>query len=178
MINSRYKLKTGERTSIALLLFLLISISAFSQKKMVLIEGFEKQEISVTDSLTHAAVKEFYWWSNRNRVDFETDLPKFQGMKVVAMPRAKMYHFDKGVIYINSYLNDYPNFKRIVIFHAILHEIYEVPKTKGSSLDVMNEHFYVTDRFEGKYKYRRTHFMDIKLGMKAFEKVKPLNTKN
>ena len=161
-----------------ILLFLLISISAFSQKKMVLIEGFDKQEISVTDSLTHAAVKEFYWWSNRNRVDFETDLPKFQGVKVVAMPRAKMYHFDKGVIYINSYLNDYPNFKRIVIFHAILHEIYGVPKTKGSSLDVMNEHFYVTDRFEGKYKYRRTHFTDIKLGMKAFEKVKPLNTKN
>jgi len=161
-----------------LLFFLLISISAFSQKNMVLIEGFDKQEISVNDSVSHAAVKEFYWWSNRNRVDFETDLPKFQGVKVVAMPRAKMYHFDKGVIYINSYLNDYPNFKRIVIFHAILHEIYGVPKTKGSSLDVMNEHFYVTDRFEEKYKYRRTHFKDIKLGMAEFEKVKPLNTKN
>ena len=161
-----------------ILLFLLISISAFSQKNMVLVEGFDKQEISVTDSVSHAAVKEFYWWSNRSRVDFETDLPKFQGVKVVAMPRAKMYHFDKGVIYINSYLNDYPSFKRIVIFHAILHEIYEVPKTKGSSLDVMNEHFYVTDRFEEKYKYRRKYFKDIKMGMAAFEKVKPLNTKN
>ena len=161
-----------------LLLFLLISISAFSQKNMVLIEGFDKQEISVTDSLTHAAVKEFYWWSNRNRVDFETDLPKFQGIKIVAMPRAKMYYFDKGVIYINSYLNDYPNFKRIVIFHAILHEIYEVPKTKGSSLDVMNEHFYVTPKYEQKYKYRRKYFKDIKDAMKAFEIHKPLNTKN
>jgi len=161
-----------------LLLIALISFSANAQKKMILIEGFDKQEISVSDSLTHAAVKEFYWWSNRNRVDFETDLTKFKSVKVVAMPRAKMYSFNKGVIYINSYLNDYPNFKRIVIFHSILHEIYEVPKTKGSSLDVMNEHFYVTDRFEGKYKYRRTHFMDIKLGMKAFEQVKPLNTKN
>jgi len=161
-----------------LLLFLLISISASSQKKMVLIEGFDKQEIYVTDSLTYAAIKEFYWWSNRSRVDFETNLPKFKGVQVVAMPKANMYRFDRGVIYINSYLNDYPNFKRIVIFHAILHEIYGVPKTKGSSLDVMNEHFYVTDRFEGKYKYRRTHFTDIKLGMKAFEQVKPLNTKN
>jgi len=161
-----------------ILLIALISFSANAQKNMVLIEGFDKQEISVSDSLTHAAVKEFYWWSNRSRVDFETNLPKFQAVKVVAMSRAKMYHFDKGVIYINSYLNDYPNFKRIVIFHAILHEIYGVPKTKGSSLDVMNEHFYVNDRFEEKYKYRRTHFKDIKLGMEAFEKVKPLNTKN
>ena len=161
-----------------ILLIALISFSANAQKKMVLIEGFDKQEISVTDSLTHAAVKEFYWWSNRSRVDFETDLPKFQSVKVVAMPRDKMYHFDKGVIYINSYLNDYPSFKRIVIFHAILHEIYEVPKTKGSSLDVMNEHFYVTDRFEENYKYRRKYFKDIKMAMAAFEIHKPLNTKN
>jgi len=161
-----------------ILLIALISFSAFSQKNMVLIEGFDKQEISVTDSVSHAAVKEFYWWSNRNRVEFETDLPKFKAVKVVAMPRAKMYYFDKGVIYINSYLNDYPSFKRIVIFHAILHEIYEVPKTKGSSLDVMNEHFYVTDRFEEKYKYRRKYFKDIKMGMAEFEIHKPLNTKN
>jgi len=161
-----------------ILLIALISFSVNAQKKMVLIEGFDKQEISVVDSVSYAAVKEFYWWSNRNRVEFETDLPKFQGIKVVAMPRAKMYHFDKGVIYINSYLNDYPNFKRIVIFHAILHEIYGVPKTKGSSLDVMNEHFYVTDKFEEKYKYRRTHFKDIKMAMAVFEIHKPLNTKN
>jgi len=161
-----------------ILLIALISFSANAQKNMILIEGFDKQEITVTDSLTHAAVKEFYWWSNRNRVDFETDLPKFQGMKVVAMPRAKMYHFDKGVIYINSYLNDYPNFKRIVIFHAILHEIYGVPKTKGSSLDVMNENFYVTPRYEQKYINRRTNKKDIKDAMEAFEIHKPLNTKN
>jgi len=161
-----------------ILLIALISFSANAQKNMVLIEGFDKQEISVSDSLTHAAVKEFYWRSNKNRVDFETDLHKFKGIKIVAMNRGSTYYFENGVIYINSYLNNYPNFKRIVIFHAILHEIYEVPKTKGSSLDVMNEHFYVTDRFEKKYKYRRTHFTDIKLGMKAFEAVKPLNTKN
>jgi len=94
------------------------------------------------------------------------------------MPRAKIYSFDKGVIYINSYLNDYPNFKRIVIFHAILHEIYEVPKTKGKSLDVMNEHFYVNDWAEGKYKNRRTNKSDIKAAMAAFEIHKPLRTKN
>ena len=161
-----------------LLIAFSLTISVNAQKKMILIEGFDKQEISVTDSVSYASVKEFYWWSNRSRVDFETDLPKFQAVKVVAMPRAKMYYFGKGVIYINSYLNEYPNFKRIVIFHAILHEIYGVPKTKGSSLDVMNEHFYVTDRFEEKYKYRRKYFKDIKLGMAAFEKAKPLNTKN
>jgi len=56
-----------------ILLIALISFSANAQKKMILIEGFDKQEISVTDSLTHAAVKEFYWRSNKNRVDFETD---------------------------------------------------------------------------------------------------------
>jgi len=161
-----------------LLLFLLISISAFSQKKMVLIEGFDKQEISVTDSVSRAAVKEFYWWSNKSRVDFETDLHKFQSVQVVAMPRAKSYYYDRGTIYINSHLNDYPNFKRIVIFHAILHHVYEVPKTKGKSLDVMNEHFYVNDWAEGKYKNRRTNKTDIKDAMAAFEKVKPLNTKN
>jgi len=161
-----------------ILLIALISFSVNAQKKMVLIEGFEKQEISVTDSLTHAAVKEFYWRSNKNRVDFETDLHKFKGIEIVAMNRGSTYYFENGVIYINSYLNDYPNFKRIVIFHAILHEIYGVLKTKGSSLDVMNEHFYVNDWAEGKYKNRRTHFTDIKLGMAAFEIHKPLNTKN
>jgi len=161
-----------------LILIALISFSVNGQKKMVLIEGFDKQEISVSDSLTHAAVKEFYWRSKKNRVDFETDLHKFKSVQVVAMPRDAMYYYDGGVIYLNSYLNDYPNFKRIVIFHAILHEIYGVPKTKGSSLDVMNKHFYVNDRFEEKYKYRRKHFKDIKLGMAEFEKVKPLNTKN
>ena len=161
-----------------LLLIALISFSANAQKKMVLIEGFDKQEITVSDSLTHAAVKEFYWRSNKNRVDFETDLHKFKAVKVVAMLRAKMYYFDKGVIYINSYLNNYPNFKRIVIFHAILHEIYGVPKTKGSSLDVMNENFYVTPKYEQKYKYRRKYFKDIKMGMAEFEIHKPLNTKN
>ena len=161
-----------------ILLIALISFSVNAQKKMLLIEGFDKQEITVSDSLTHAAVKEFYWWSNKSRVDFETDLPKFQGVKITDMNREKMYHFDKGVIYINSYLNDYPNFKRIVIFHAILHEIYEVPKTKGSSLDVMNEHFYVTDEFEENYKYRRKYFKDIKMAMAAFEIHKPLRTKN
>ena len=161
-----------------ILLFLLISISAFSQKKMVLVEGFDKQEISVNDSVSYAAVKEFYRWSNKSRVDFETDLPKLKSVQVVAMPRAKSYYYDRGVIYINSYLNDYPNFKRIVIFQAILHHIYGVPKTKGKSLDVMNEHFYVNDWAEGKYKNRRTHFTDIKLGMAAFEIHKPLNTKN
>ena len=161
-----------------LILIALISFSVNAQNKITLIVGFDKQEITFSDSLSYKSTKEFYWWSNRNRVEFETDLPKFQGVKVVAMPRAKMYSFDKGVIYINSYLNDYPNFKRIVIFHAILHEIYEVPKTKGSSLDVMNEHFYVTDRFEEKYKYRRKYFKDIKMAMAAFEIHKPLRTKN
>jgi len=161
-----------------LILFLFITIGAFAQKKMVLIEGFDKQEISVSDSLTYAAVKEFYWRSNKNRVDFETDLHKFKGIKIVALHRGSIYYFENGVIYINSYLNDYPNFKRIVIFHAILHEIYEVPKTKGSSLDVMNKHFYVTDEFEANYKYRRKYFKDIKMGMDAFEAVKPLRTKN
>jgi len=161
-----------------LLLFLLISISAFSQKKMVLIEGFDKQEISVNDSVSHAAVKEFYWWSNRSRVEFETDLHKFKSVQVVAMPRAKSYYYDRGTIHINSYLNDYPNFKRIVIFHAILHHIYEVPKTKGSSLEVMNEHFYVNDWAEDKYKNRRTNKTDIKDAMAAFEIHKPLRTKN
>jgi len=161
-----------------ILLIALISFSVNAQKKMLLIEGFDKQEISVTDSLTHAAVKEFYWWSNKSRVDFETDLHKFKSVQVVAMPRAKSYYYDRGVIYINSYLNDYPNFKRIVIFHAILHEIYEVPKTKGSNLDVMNEHFYVTDEFEENYKYRRKYFKDIKMAMVAFEIHKPLRTKN
>ena len=161
-----------------ILLFLLISISAFSQKKMVLIQGFDKQEITVNDSVSYAAIKEFYWWSNKSRVEFETDLHKLKSVQVVAMPRAKSYYYDKGVIYISSYLNDYPNFKRVVIFHAILHHIYGVPKTKGSSLNVMNEHFYVNDWAEGKYKNRRTNKLDIKTAMAVFEKVKPLRTKN
>jgi hypothetical protein len=161
-----------------ILLSLLISISAFSQKKMVLVEGFDKQEITVTDSVSYEAVKEFYWWSNKSRVDFETDLSKLKSVQVVAMPKAKMYYYDRGVIYINSYLNDYPNFKRVVLFHAILAEIYGVPKEKGNSLDVMNEHFYVTPKYEQKYINRRTNKTDIKDAMAAFEIHKPLNTKN
>jgi len=161
-----------------ILLIALISFSANAQENMVLIEGYNNQEITVTDSVSYAAVKEFYWWSNRNRVDFETDLHKLNRVNIVAMPRFKMYYYDRGIVYINSYLNEYPNFKRIVIFQAILHHVYGVPKTKGSSLDVMNENFYVTPRYEQKYINRRTNKKDIKDAMEAFEIHKPLNTKN
>ncbi len=145
---------------------------------MVLIEGFQGHQIEASDSLTTATVKEFYWWANKSRVDYETDLEKLKSVNVVPMNKAKTYYYDRGVIYINSYLNEYPNFKRVVIFHAILHHIYGVPKTKGKSLDVMNEHFYVDDWAEGKYKNRRTYKTDIKDAMAAFEIHKPLNTKN
>ena len=161
-----------------LLLFLLISISAFSQKKMVLIEGFDKQQISVNDTIVYDVVKEFYWWADKSHVDYQTDLHKLKGVQVVDMNKERMYHFDRGVIYINSYMNDYPNFKRLVILHAILAEIYGVPKEKGKSLDVMNEHFYVDAKTEKKYEYRRKYKKDIKDGMAAFEIHKPLNTKN
>ena len=145
---------------------------------MVLIEGFQEHEIEALDSVANASVDEFYWWANKSRVDYETDLEKLKSVNVAPMHKAKSYYYDRGVIYINSYLNDYPNFKRVVIFHAILHHIYGVPKTKGKSLYVMNEHFYVDDWAEGKYKNRRTNKTDIKDAMAAFEIHKPLNTKN
>ena len=56
--------------------------------------------------------------------------------------------------------------------------MYGVPKTKGSSLDVMNENFYVTPKYEQKYINRRTNKKDIKMAMAAFEIHKPLRTKN
>ncbi len=160
------------------LFFLLITLSLSAQKKMVLIEGFQGHEIEVPDSVANASVKEFYWYANKSRVDYETNLHFLKSVIVVDMNKSKMYYYDKGVIYLNSYLNDYPNFKRVVIFHAILHHVYGVPKTKGKSLDVMNEHFYVDDWSEGKYKNRRTRKTDIKDAMAEFEIHKPLNTKN
>ena len=159
-------------------MFLLFTINVFSQEEKVLTVGYQNHQITTNDTIDYSVTEEFYWWSNKNRVDFESDLSRLNRVETVSMPRDTMYRYENKIIYINSYLNDYPNFKRVVLFHAILAEIYGIPKEKGNSLDVMNAHFYVTPKFENAYKYRRTHKKDIKEAMLIFETHKPLNTLN
>jgi len=102
-----------------LLLFLLISISAFSQKKMVLIEGFQGHEIEVSDSLTYSTVKEFYKWSYRMKVDFETNLLGIKRVQSAPMATFKNVYFDRGTIYISSYADRFPSIKRVLILYAL-----------------------------------------------------------
>lgn len=159
-----------------LFLVLFLSINMFSQKRMVLIEGFQEHEIEVSDSLTEATVEEFYWWVYKHRIDYETKLQKLIAVRTVPMSKNRMHYFDRGVIYINSYADSFPYSKRIIILHE-LGLFYGAKPTKGSSLDVMNENFYLTPFYESRYVNRKTHFTDMKMLMKILEKTSPLKTK-
>ena len=55
-------------------MFLLLTINVFSQEEKVLTVGYENHPITTNDTIDYSVTEEFYWWSNKNRVDFESDL--------------------------------------------------------------------------------------------------------
>lgn len=152
-----------------------MTLSVMAQKKMVLIEGFQGHEIEVSDSLTEATVKEFFGLVYVSRIDYETKLPQLKAIRTVAMNKTKLHYFDRGVIYINSYADQFPYSKQILILHE-LGLFYGAKATQGSSLDVMNENFFLTEKFEENYKYRKTHRKDLKLLIAELEERIPLKT--
>lgn len=158
-----------------LIVALLLTTTMFSQR-YVEVEGYQKHKIAVSDSLTEAVVKEFYWNTYKNRVDYETKLTKLKAVKVKDTAREVLHYYHKGTIYINSYADKFPNSKRVLILHE-LGKFYGVPTTKGGSLDVMNENFYLTEKYEKNYKNRRLYFTDMKDLMKKLERYSRLKTK-
>lgn len=158
-----------------LFIFLLITLSVTAQKKMVLIEGFQNHEIEVSDSLTRATLKEFFGLAKVSRVDYETKLPQLKAVRTIDMNRNTLHSYKDGVIYINSYANQFPYSKRILILHE-LGLFYGAKATQGSSLDVMNGHFFLTEKYEENYKYRKKHRKDLKMLIKELEERNPLKT--
>lgn len=160
---------------LVIIAFLILSMNLFAQKRMVLIKGFQEHKIEASDSIAESTVREFYWWVYKHRIDYETKLLELKAVKTVSLNRNTLHYFRDSTIYINSYADDYPYSKRILILHE-LGKFYGARPTKGNSLDVMNEHFYLTDKYETKYKYRKSHFTDMKQLMEILESTSPLKT--
>ncbi len=138
--------------NILLLIALLVNTALFSQKKMVLIEGFQGHEIEVNDSLSEAAVLEFFWWAKANRINFESKLLDLKAVRIVPMATMRNHHYHNGVIYIAEYADKYPNIKRALIINEI-GAFYGVPNEEAIPL---------TDYYEQKYTYKRKYYKDIK----------------
>ncbi len=145
-----------------LLLFLLITFTTNAQKKMVLIEGFQGHEIEVQDSVAYNTVNEFYWWAQRLHVDFEGKLLGLKSVQSVQMASFRNHHFDRGVIYISSYADKFPNIKRVLILYE-LGKYYGAIQQPVIVLDAANEQ---------KYKFRRKYYKDIRIIMNQLPKEK------
>lgn len=143
-----------------LLLFLLISISAFSQKKMVLIEGFQGHEISVQDSVSEQAVVEFFYFADRLKLDFETDLIGIKKVVSVPMSTFKNAYFDRGTIYISSYADKFPNIKKALILYELGH-YYTGMEKPIIILDADNEQ---------RYTYKAKYYKDLRRIMNQLKK--------
>lgn len=159
-----------------IIVLFLFSTGIFSQKRMVLIPGFQGHKIEVSDSLTEGTVKEFYHWANKSRVDYETKLTELKAIYTIGSNKNVLHSRRDSVIYINSYADQFPYSKRVLIMHE-LGLFYDAKPIKGSGLHVMNENFYLTPKYEKNYKYRKSHFTDMKALMKTLEKSSPLKTK-
>src|SRR5690606_15324430 len=102
-----------------LLLFLLFPLMLTAQKKMVKIEGFNGQQIEVSDSIAEKTVKKFVFYMERNPIDYEEALRNVKGIVMIEADRYFVGEFKDGIIYLNSRLNDFPATKEIVILNYL-----------------------------------------------------------
>lgn len=154
---------------------LFISTLSFSQT-YVEIEGYQKHKIKVSDSVMEKAVKDFYGMVYVSRIDYETKLTELKEVRTMEANRSQLHYYKDGVIYINSYADKFPFTKQVIILHE-LGLFYGAQATSGSSLDVMNEHFYLTEKFERNYKYRKQYNIDLKKLIAELQERIPLKTK-
>lgn len=147
-------MKKNKQFYLAFLIAFLIlnTLPSFAQKRMVLIEGFQKHEIEVSDSLTEATVKEFYYWADRMHVDYETKLVGLLSIENAQMGSFRNSSFHKGTIYIEHYASQYPQIKRVIILYAI-----------GNYYGGIKKPIIVLDKAnEQKYGFNRKHYKHIR----------------
>ena len=141
-----------------LLLIALISLSAYPQEGMVLIDSYSKQ---IEDALT------------ASKFDYEK-FPEIDSVVERKMPRRIRGRIVENTIILNSYYADYPNLYRVNYLY-MLGKYYGLKPQKTNRIYVMSEDVDV--RNEHIYKFRRSRRADISDLIKLLEDYKPLITK-
>lgn len=118
---------------------------------MVKIEGFQGNQIEVSDSLSGRVVKKYVFYMERNPIDYEEALRKIKSIEVIKADRYFVSELKGGTIYLNSRLNDFPYTKEVVILHhlAVNNGMKTEPKSKAY---VYYSAFNITDRNEELFK--------------------------
>jgi hypothetical protein len=133
------------------LILVLFATSVFSQKKMVKIEGFQGNQIEVSDSLSERVIHKFVFYMERNPINYEKALRKIKAIEVIKADRYFVSDLKGGVIYLNSRLNDFPYTKEVVILHHLA--VNNGMKTKNKTQAyVGHTAFNITDRNEELFK--------------------------
>lgn len=121
---------------------------------MVLIADYTGHQIDVPDSLSYETVQRWKYEMRAGQVDFQEALRGIKRIELIGADFDFVSKTEKGVIYLNKELNEYPYCKRA----AILQELYKNNggKVCNCSGTRANEKFNVTDRsekmFERQYK--------------------------
>lgn len=155
------------------LFLLLLFIPFYTSAQYVVKES--GHEIITNDSIAERTLKEFFYEANHGLVDYTSDITRLKEVRVITADKNFIASQKDGLLLVNSYLDSFPNTKRIVILQLLgLH--YGLKATKGSSYKVMNENIRMNARTEYIYTNRRTLRLDIKDLIFQLERKRPLNT--
>jgi hypothetical protein len=132
-------------------------------------------EILTNDTGAAVTLKEFFDYADKYRVDYLTKLKGLKEVRKVDEYKTFVGEVKDGVLYFTSYVDKFPNTKRILVLHLI-GRYYGLKPTSGSSYKVMNEHIIMNERTEQIYINRRTRYLDMKDLIKQLEEIQPLNT--
>jgi hypothetical protein len=158
---------------ILILLFLFSGLLSAQNTYIVEKNG---HQIKTNDSLAGEVLEEFFYYADRARVDYLTELRDLKEIQLVTDDKTFIGDQKNGLIRINNYADQFPQTKRILILHQ-LGRFYGVKPSKGSSYKVMNENFRLDSKTEQVYQRRRIYEVDIKELMVELELARPLNTR-
>jgi hypothetical protein len=144
-----------------LLIIALISFSVYSQKDMVLINGYSEN------------LEEFKEARKASKFDYEK-FPEIDTVLEEKMPRSIRVKISERTITLNSYYKEYPNIYRLNLLYAI-GKFYKLKSQATDRVHVMSQHIDI--RKERIYKFRRSRLSDLKELIKLLEDYKPLITK-
>lgn len=133
-----------------LLITLLLFTTFCSAQDMVLVTDYTGHEINTPDSLSRATVKEYIFEMEQSGVNYEHRLRRIKAIELVGRDRTFVSELKKGVIYLNSRLNDFPYTKRAAILQVLgLNQGMKVLPIRTASV---NATFNVTDDDEELFK--------------------------
>lgn len=154
-------------------MILLLAMSSYAQPDgMVLIEGFVDREVS-KDSIAQATYEEFVLFVDKSNVNYQPRLGDLKGIEMVSMNKVRLFYFDRGILYINSYLDQFPNTKRFIVLKGI-GQIYRIPLKKRFGLNIDDQYFLANEKHEKNYTYRKKNLKDLKSLIEHLEEINPL----